>query len=164
MEVFTGGKQVVLSFCAKSDENNTIIDAYPAYNEENPVNVGTNTNFFTVKTSWRRFHIVYTVPTGNYAWFRWRIRSNSLVTGGSSTATVLIKDVKLEMGSNLTAYTEAPEDYQERITTINSNISSLNQTATDITATVSSTQETVADLKDDLQNAVTSTNSTISSL
>lgn len=163
-EVYTGGKSVVLSFYAKSDENNTIIDAYPAYNEESPVNRGTNTNFFTVTNNWKRFSLNYTIPTGDYAWFRWRLRSNTSVTGGSGTATVLIKNVKLEMGTNLTAYTEAPEDYQERITTINENISSLNQTATDITATVSSTQETVADLKDGLQDAVTSTNQTISAL
>ena len=167
------GSKITISFDAISDEENTIMDIYPRYNPSKPTNhsASINKNFFTVGTEWARYSKTLTMPTVSYAWLSWRFRSNASVTGGSNTATVSFRNVKLELGDKATPYTVAPEDVesgletaQENITTLNSSVSSLTQTANAFSATITSIQEDVDGLGTNLQEAIDTTNATINSL
>ena len=173
VETVLNGSKITISFDAISTEADTIVDMYPRYNPDSPTNHSgsVNKNFFTIGTEWARYSKTLTMPTASYPWVSWRFRSNTSVTGGSGTAHVTYKNVKLELGETATPYTVAPEDIesgletaQENITTIQSSVSSLTQTANEINATVTSIQADVDGLGTNLQEAIDSTNTTINSI
>ena len=66
--------------------------------------------------------------------------------GENATGTIFVTMPKCEIGNKPSDYTEAPEDTQGQIDTINTNYTSLNQTVNSISANVSSLQTSTSDL------------------
>jgi len=100
-----GETTVVISFDAKADVA-TAIDHYPR------LTTGATLSHYgkptSITTQWKRYSQVYTYPGNTYP--KYSIRSNGSVTGGSNTAIVKLKNIKLEAGNKATDWTPAPED------------------------------------------------------
>lgn len=113
-----GGATVTISFDAKSDIE-TMIDTYPRYGDSiayTGIKKG-----FAITTSYTRCSATLTLDA-SHEWTAWSIRSNGNVSGGSTTAIVTIKNVKLEIGNKATDWSLAPEDIQSQIDTTNATV------------------------------------------
>ena len=113
-----GETDVVISFDAKADTA-TSVDHYPRTSAGAVVSKAKST---AVTTEWHRYSQVYTFSANTYTQFT--IRSNASVTGGggSSTASVMLRNIKLEVGNKATDWTAAPEEMETRMASAESSI------------------------------------------
>lgn len=80
--------QLTITFEAKSDVV-TNIDCYPRNNQGALITGYTQT--FSITTEWARYSVILTLPAGEYTQFT--IRSNTSVSGGSSSAVVNVRNI-----------------------------------------------------------------------
>lgn len=81
--------RLVLTFEAKSDVA-TNVDAYP---RKNSTALSGMAKTASVTTDWTNCNIVFSLSADSYT--AWTIRSSGSVTGGSATATVTVRNIKL---------------------------------------------------------------------
>lgn len=107
------GSEVTISFDAKSDVA-TVIDTYPRYGDS--VGYPSIGKRFSITTSYKRYTTTFDLDA-SHEWNAWTIRSNTSVSGGggSATAKVSLKNIKLELGNKATDWTPAPEENIETV-------------------------------------------------
>ena len=106
------GKKYTVSFNARSDEDDTVIDLYiRALNASQTGTITTTRQTVTIGTDYKRY--AYTVEVERLQDLDLRsltLRSNTEIEGGSATATVTFDNVKLEEGDTATPWIPAQED------------------------------------------------------
>ena len=172
--VVLNGIKVTISFDAKSSEDGNKIDIYPRYNPDSPTSHSTSANkyAFALTTSYNHYSFSMTMPTVSYPWYCWLFRSNTNTTGGSTTATIYVKNAKCELGAVETPYQEAPEDLSNEVTTVKTDlattqtqvqtnkedIASLEVTTNGISQTVSNHTSTINSMNTTLTSVQTTAN------
>ena len=113
-----GEVTVVVSFEAKADTE-TAVDHYPRTASAAVITYAQSTS---VTTEWQRYSQVYTLPANSYTKFTIRSNSNVVGGGGSNTASVILRNIKLEIGNKATDWTAAPEEMETRMGAAESSI------------------------------------------
>lgn len=109
------GKQMIISFDAKSDGDNVhVLDAYLRDMPNAALIAGSSSpSSFVIDGTYRRYSYFFTVPSNitTYPDVGIAIRGNGAVSGGSANAgSYFIRKVQIEIGTKATDWSPAPED------------------------------------------------------
>ena len=110
------GNTVTISFDAKSDIDGIVIDTYLRYAGTDDVEhiAGTSNKISGITTVYKRHSTVFNTADVDGI-VDVAVRSSSEVSGGSTTAVLYVKNIKVELGNKATDWTPAPEDQKAAV-------------------------------------------------
>lgn len=110
------GNTVTISFDAKSDIDGIVIDTYLRYVGTDDVGhiAGTFNKISGITTVYKRHSTIFNTADVDGI-VDVAVRSSSEVSGGSTTAILYVKNIKVELGNKATDWTPAPEDQKEAV-------------------------------------------------